>query len=134
MLVHSDLQQQSTLRLLWSGILAVGILCLLAAWSFGDHAEYTGSDAGRNGYSVSTDMPLQANSEYSLGLKRFLIRYKDQPKPVEPPEPVWSLASSNVIAVLPLAAANQQFSVGHSPLICLYQLQTLNISRAPPLV
>lgn len=134
MLVHSRLQQQSTIRLLWSGILAVGILCLLTAWSPGSHAGYVGSDTGRDGFAVSADMPLHANSRHSLALKRFFNRYKDQPKSTEPPDPIWALTSGEFIDSLPLVAANQHSPTINSPLISLHQLQTLNVPRAPPLV
>jgi hypothetical protein len=130
--VQTHLQQQSTIRLLCSGILAVGILCLLAAWNLGSYAEYAGSDSGRNGLAVSVDMPLHANSEYSLALKRFFNRDKDQPKPFDQPDPIWA-TSGELIASLPLAAANLHNPATYSPCICLYQLQTLNAPRAPPL-
>lgn len=126
--------QQSNLRLLWSGVLAVGILCLLAAWSLGSHAEYASGDTGRGGFAVSVDMPLHANSEHSLSLQRFFNRYKDQPKPVEPPQSIWALTPSEFIVSLPCVAANQHNLTAHSPHIHLHQLQTLNVPRAPPLV
>lgn len=126
--------QQSNLRLLWSGVLTVGILCLLAAWSFGSHAEYVDSNTGHGRFAVSVDMPLHASSEHTLSLQRFFNRYKDQPKPVEPAEPIWALTAGEYIVSLPFVARNQQNLAAHSPHIHLHQLQTLNVPRAPPLV
>ena len=134
MLVHSRLQQQSNHRPFWGGILVVGFLCLLAAWSLDPTAEYSGSDTERNGRVVSVDMPLHANSEHSFTLKHFFTRHKDQPKSAEPVEPIWALSSGEFILVLSLAAVNQNNPIGHSPYFSLHNLQTLNISRAPPLV
>jgi hypothetical protein len=134
MLVHSRLQQQSSVRLLWGGMLVVGFLCLLASWSLESSADYSVSDAGRNSRLVSVDMPLHANSEHSFTLKRFLSRYKDQPKSAEPPEPTWVLAANDVIALFPCATARSHNSAAQTPHFSLHQLQTLNISRAPPLV
>lgn len=134
MLVHSRLQQQSNHRPLWGEILVVGFLCLLAAWSLDPTTEYSGSDAERNGRVVSVDMPLHATSEHSFTLKRFFTRHKDQPKSAEPVEPIWALGSGEIIAKLPLVAANQYNPAARPPYFSLYQLQTLNISRAPPLV
>lgn len=134
MLVPSRLQQQSNHRPLWGGILVVGFLCLLAAWSLDPTAEYIGSDTERNSRVVSVDMPLHATNEHSFKLKQFLTRHKDQPKSAEPVEPIWALSSGEFIIVLPLAAANQNNPIAHSPYFSLHKLQTLNISRAPPLV
>lgn len=134
MLVHSRLPQQSSHRPVWGGILVVGLLCLLAAWSLDPTAEYVGSDVERNGRAVSVDMPLHANSEHSLSLKRFLNRYKDQPKSADPIEPIWVLRASEIIVALPLIAANMHKLIFHPPHFGLLQLQTLNISRAPPIV
>jgi hypothetical protein len=129
--VQTHLKQQSTIRLLGSGILAVGILCLLA-WSLGSHTGHAGNDSGRSGFAVSMHMPLQANSEYSFALKRFFNRDKDQPKSVEPSDPIWA-TSGEVIASLRLVAANLHNPTTHSPHIRPHQLQTLNVPRAPPL-
>lgn len=134
MLVHSHLQQKSNDRPLWGGILAVGILCLLAAWSLEPTAEYAGGDAERNGRVISVDMPLHANSEHSLVLKRFLDRYKDQPKSAEPPDPIWALTAGQFIVSLPCVAANQHKLTTDFPCFSLHHLQTLNVPRAPPLV
>lgn len=134
MLVHSRLQQQSNHQPLWGGILVVGFLCLLAAWSLDPTTDYLGSDTERNSRVVSVDMPLHATSEHSFTLKRFFTRHKDQPKSAEPAEPIWALSSGEIIATLPLVTANQHNPAARSPYFSLYQLQTLNISRAPPLV
>lgn len=134
MLVQSRLQQQSNHRPLWGGILVVGFLCLLVAWSLDPTTEYVGSDTERNGHAISVDMPLHANSEHSFTLKQFLTRHKYQPKSAEPVEPIWALNSGEFILLLPLAAANQNNPTAHSPYFSLHNLQTLNISRAPPLV
>jgi hypothetical protein len=83
---------------------------------------------------VSVDMPLHATSEHSFTLKRYFTRHKDQPKSAEPVEPIWALSSGEFIAAQPLVAANQHNPAARSPHFRLYQLQTLNISRAPPLV
>lgn len=132
--VHNHLQQQSTVRLLWGGMLVVGFLCLLASWSLGSSADYSVSDAGRNSRLVSVDMPLHANSEHSFTLKRFFSRYKDQPKSAEPPEPIWSLTANDIISLLPRVTARSHNAAAQHPHLFLHQLQTLNISRAPPLV
>lgn len=134
MLVHSRLQQQSNYRPVLGGMLVVGFLCLLAAWSLDPTAEYSGIDTERNGRVVSVDMPLHASSEHSLSLKRFLNRYKDQPKSADPIEPIWVLSANECISALPLTAANTHKLTIHSPHFSLLQLQTLNISRAPPIV
>lgn len=133
MLVHSRLQQQSSVRLLWGGMLVVGFLCLLASWSLGASADYSVSDAERNSHLVSVDMPLHANSEHSFTLKRFFSRYKDQPTCAEPPEPIWSL-TANVVSLLPHLTASLHNAAAQHPYLSLHHLQTLNISRAPPLV
>ncbi|MDR7090519.1 hypothetical protein [Cellvibrio fibrivorans] len=133
MLVKTYLQQ-STLRLLLSGIFVVGILCLLAAWNYANKTEYFADNTGSNGFTIAVDMPLHANGEVSLALKRFIYRYKNQPKPVEPIDPIWALSSGEFIVVLPCVAASQHTATLLSPYLSLYQLQTLNISRAPPLV
>jgi hypothetical protein len=132
--VHSQIQQQATHRLLWSGILAVGILWLLAAFSVGNKAEYSGSDTGRKGVAAVVDMPLHASGEHSLALKRFFNRDKDQPGSAETPDPIWALTHREFLASLSLVAAKQHNPATHSLCICRYQLQTLNVPRAPPLV
>ncbi len=134
MLLQSQNQQQTTNRLLWGGILAVGILWLLAAFGVGNKAEYSGSDTGRKGVVASVDMPLHANSEHSLALKRFFNRDKDQPKSAETPDPIWALTHRNFLASLPLVAAHQHTPTANSPRICRHQSQSLNVPRAPPLV
>lgn len=134
MLVYSRLQQQSNHRPVWGGILVVGFLCLLAAWSLDPTAEYSGSDTERNSRVVSVDMPLHASSEHSFSLKRYFSRYKDQPKSAEPIEPLWVLRASEIILALPLIVANTHKLIFHPPHFGLLQLQTLNISRAPPIV
>ena len=131
--VNSQPLQQSTIRLLWSGIFVAGILCLLAGWSLGNKAEYVGSDIGRNGFAASVDMPLHVNAEHSLALKRLSNRTKTQFSSVEPPAPVWALIPGEFVISLPLGTAQQHTSIT-SPLIHQYQLQTLNAPRAPPLV
>lgn len=132
--VHSQIQQQTTNRLLWSGILAVGILWLLVAFSVGNKAEYSGNDAGRKGVAASVDIPLHANGEHSLALKRFFNRDNDQPGSAEPSAPIWALTHREFLASLSLVAAKQHNPASLSLRICRYQLQTLNIPRAPPLV
>ncbi|WP_062063746.1 hypothetical protein [Cellvibrio sp. OA-2007] len=66
--IHSPMQQQTFNRLLWSGILAVGFLWLLALGSVGDQFQHSGSDVERDGRVASVDMPLHASSEHSLSL------------------------------------------------------------------
>lgn len=132
--IYSHTQQQTINRLLWGGILAIGILCLWATWNFNDDAEYVGSDTGQSEFSVAADMPLHANGEYSLALKRFLTRYKDQPKPVELSDPVWAITFGEFIDPLLSVVANQHNPDAYSAHIYQYQLQTLNSPRAPPLV
>ena len=132
--IHSLIQQQTFNRLLWSGILAVGFLWILALGSVGDQIKHVGSDVERDGRVVSVDMPLHASGEHSLSLKRFLNRYKDQPKSADPIEPIWVLRANEFIVALPLTAANTHKLTIHSPFFSLLQLQTLNISRAPPIV
>lgn len=132
--LYPHAQQQIINRLLWSGILAIGILCLLATWNFNDDAEYAGSDAERSEFTVAVDLPLHANSEHSFAPKRFFNRYKDQPKPAESIEPIWALTDGEVTDSLLLVVASQQHPVTHSPHVYQYQLQTLNSPRAPPLV
>lgn len=129
-----DTQQYLNSTLLRGGFLAVGILWLLAFWSFGGIANYSDASKGRSGFAATVDMPLHANGEHSFSVKRSFTRAKDQPKSLELPEPGWALAVSEFIAALPLVAANQQSLASNSPFIGLYQLQTLNIPRAPPLV
>ncbi|MGV8837479.1 hypothetical protein [Cellvibrio sp.] len=128
------LQQQSTIRFLWGGIFVVGFLCLLAGWSLESSADYSSSDAGRNSRVVSVDMPLHANSEHSFTLKRFFSRNKDQPRSAEPPEPIWALTANDIITLHSHVTARLHNSTEQYPHIFLHQLQTLNISRAPPLV
>ncbi len=132
--LYPHAQQQIINRLLWSGILAIGILCLLATWNFNDDAEYAGSDAGRSEFSVAVDMPLHASAEYSLALKRFLTRYKDQPKPVDLSQPIWAITSTEFIDPLLSVVVNQHNPDAYFSPIYAYQLQTLNSPRAPPLV
>lgn len=126
--------QTSTVRLLWSGILAVGILCLLATWNLGHKAGYVAGDNGRSSVAVSVDMPLQVTAEHSLALKRFFNRAKNQPSSNEPPAPDWALIVAELIAVQPLSVASLHHPVTQSSRIPQHQLQTLNVSRAPPLV
>lgn len=133
MSASSHHQQQSMIRLLWSGILAVSMLCLWASSALGVKTEYVVSDVGRNGVAISVDMPLHVHSEHSLSLKRFFNRYNDQPKPAEPPTPVWALTANEFSASLP-AIATTQHNVIQSPHTYPHQLQTLNAPRAPPLV
>lgn len=132
--VQTHLQHQSTIRLLWSGILAASLLWLLAVGNIEFSSDYAGSNKGSNGIIASVDLPLHANSEHSFTLKRFFSRYKDQPKSAEPPEPIWALTANDLIAVFPRVTARLHNSAAVNPHIYLHQLQTLNISRAPPLV
>ena len=104
-------------------MLVVGFLCLLASWSLESSADYSVNDAGRNSRLVSVDMSLHANSEHSFTLKRFLSRYKDQPKSAEPPEPIWVLAANDVIALFPCATARFHNSAAQTPHFSLHQLQ-----------
>lgn len=130
--IHSSIQQQTFNRLLWSGFLAVGFLWLLALGGLGDQAQHVGSDITRNGSVASVGMPLHASSEHSLSLKRFLNRYSDQPKSAEPIEPICVLSANEYVVALPLIATHTLTT--RSSHFILHQLQTLNISRAPPIV
>lgn len=133
MLPDSHSLQQSTIRLLWGGILVASLLAFFAAWNIGSAANY-GGDTGRSGVVASVDMPLHVNTEHTLSLKRLFNNCNGQPKSAESPEPVWALAAGEFIASLPFVAAHQDKRTGLSPHIRLYQLQTLNVPRAPPLV
>lgn len=130
----SGTQQHLNSTRLRAGCLAVGIVWLLALWSFGGAAYFGDGIKGRTDLTARVDLPLHANGEYSLSLKRFFNRYKDQPKAAEPPEPIWALTSTEENAALDIVAANQQSPVINTPVFCLQQFQTLNIPRAPPVV
>lgn len=125
---HSHIQQQTTHRLLWSGFLAVGILWLLAACSIGDKTENSSGITER-----SVDMPLHANGETTLALKRFFKRANNQSSSTEPSPPIWALAASEFI-ISPPPANQNQFPAVLSANKRLYQFQALNVPRAPPLV
>lgn len=116
------------------GCLAVSLLWLLALWNLGSTNDLVGSDASRHGVVAAQNMPPHANSDHSLSLKRFFSRHKDQPKSAESPEPIWASTANEFVALLPLVAARLNNSAAQNPRIRLHQLQTLNISRAPPLV
>jgi hypothetical protein len=116
------------------GCLAVSLLWLLALWNLGSANDLVGSDASRHDVVAAQNMPLHANSEYSLSLKRFFSRHKDQPKSAESPEPIWAATANEFVALLPLVAARLNNFAAQNPPTRLHQLQTLNISRAPPLV
>lgn len=138
--------RQSQLHPLLGGCLAVGILWLLVLWNLGSSNDVVSSDAGRQGVAASQDMPLHANSEHSLSIKRFFSRYKNHPESTEgftSPErsnttgyadPIWSLPAGEFIAALSLSFAQQKNGAVNSPRIYLHQLQALNAPRAPPFV
>lgn len=138
--------RQLHLHPLLGGCLAVSLLWLLALWNLGFTNDVVGSDASRHGVVASQDMPLHANSEHSLSLKRFFSRYKNHPESAEGftaaerlaptgyADPIWSLPSGEFITALSLSVAQQNKSAFASPRIYLHQLQALNAPRAPPLV
>lgn len=119
---------------LWGRLLAGGMLWLLVVGGFVATSNMGQGDADRSYLAVAVDLPQHLNSEQSLSLQRLFKRYKDQPKPLEPPEPIWLLTVAELMDLRPCVAAGQFSPVGNSPFICLQQLQTLNIPRAPPLV
>lgn len=135
--IHSLCLQQSTIRFLWNGILAASILYLLAAWNSGNNAEHINTVDSHKRAIVAADTPLQVSTEHSLRLQRFfnhaLSRIKDQPISIEPPTPIWGLATTEIVPSLLLATANQPnpFCIAD---VVQQQLHTLNIPRAPPLV
>ena len=131
---------------LLGGCLAVSLLWLLALWNLGSANDVVASDTSRHGVVASQDMPLHANSEHSLSIKRFFSRYKNHPESTECftsaersnttgyANPIWSLPSGEFIAALSLSFAQQKNGAVNSPRIYLHQLQALNAPRAPPLV
>lgn len=134
---HPCVYRQPQLPPLLGGCLAVALLWFLALWNLGSPNDIVGSDAGRHSVVASQDMPLHANSEHSLSLKRFFSRNKSASKSADifpPADSVWSFPSTEYIAALLPLVAQQNNSAIDSPLVYLHQLQALNAPRAPPLV
>ena len=117
----------------WGGVLAIGILCVLAIWSVGSGAAYGINDLERSGVVVALDNPLHASGDYPLSVKRFYSRHKDQPSSLKLPESFWSLPSAELNSLLPVFFAGQKRFHHYSPRVFLHQLQVLNVPRAPPL-
>lgn len=118
-------------------MLAASILYLLAAWNSGNNAEHITTADSHKRVVIAADTPLQVSTEQSLRLQRFfnhaLSRIKDQPTSIEPPTPIWDLATTEIVPSLLLATANQLNAFCIADVI-QQQLHTLNIPRAPPLV
>jgi hypothetical protein len=138
--------RQLQLHPLLGGCLAVSLLWLLALWNLGSTNDAVGSDAGRHDVVAAQDMPLHANSEHSLSLKRFFSRYKNHSESAEGfasaersnttghADSIWSLPAGEFITALSLSVEQQKNVAVSSPCIYLHQLQALNAPRAPPLV
>jgi len=135
--IHSPCLQQSTIRLLLSGMLAASILCFLAVWNIGNKVEHINTAGSHQGAVVAADIPLQVSTEHSLKLQRFfnhtLSRIKDQSRSIELPTPIWGLVATEFIPSLLLVTGNQPHVFCIASVI-QQQLHTLNIPRAPPLV
>ncbi len=118
-------------------MLAASILYLLAAWSIGNKVDPINTADGHKSRVVAADIELHVSAERSAKLQRFFNnapnRIKDQPASIEPPTPIWGLATAEIAPSLLLAAANfpHTFCVADA---IQQQLHTLNIPRAPPLV
>ena len=117
-----------------SGILAVGILWILAIWSAGAKVEIDTLDLEQSGLVSTQDIRLHASGDYSLGIKRFYSRQYDQSSTLKLSDPFWALHSSAIIHVLPISFRARQTLYDYLPVNSLHQLQALNTPRAPPLV
>lgn len=120
--------------LVWRGLLAVGLLWLLVLGSWEPGSAQGVSDTDRRSLAPLVDMPLHANSDHSLSVKRFFPRPKTQPDALDLPDTPWALLPGNLwVAPFPHHGAAQvglDFTSG----VCRHQLQALNVPRAPPLV
>ncbi len=120
--------------LVWRGLLAVGLLWLLALGSWELGAAHGVSDTDRRSLAPLVDMPLHANSDHSLSLKRFFPRPKTQPDALDLPDTPWALLPGNLLAVSFPHHGLAHFSLTFTSGVCRHQLQALNVPRAPPLV
>ncbi|WP_323814097.1 hypothetical protein [Cellvibrio sp. NN19] len=136
---HTPQLSQSSMRLLWGGLLAASILWLLALAS--NNGVYVAGDAGSKSVAASLEMPLHVPAEHSRALKRFFKRTSNPPSTdlshhlaaTETPVALWVLIASEFVVTPSLTAA---FSVAESssPRVYLQQLQSLDSPRAPPFV
>lgn len=126
-------QQAPNLPLLWRGIAAASLLWLVAICSLEVNANKT-SDIEHHGVVASVDVPLHANSEHSLSLKRFFSRHKNQSTSVDLPEPCWILLGGDHWVNQSLLVTAPQNFPALSPLIYPRSWHSPNTPRAPPLV
>lgn len=139
MTTHSPQLSQSSMRLLWGGLLAAGILWLLVLAT--NNGVYGAGEDGRKSVAASLELPLHVPAEHSRALKRFFKRTSNYPStdispPLsadETPVALWVLIASEFVFAPPLTA---DFSVANnsSPRVYLQQLQSLDAPRAPPFV
>lgn len=118
----------------WRGMLAVGLLWMLAIWNIGGSAEISINNLGRSDVVATQDFRLHASGDYSLSVKRFYSRYQDQSSSLKLSDPHWNLHSTAITNLLLLFISTEQNPYTYVPAIRLYQLQVLNAPRAPPLV
>ena len=125
---------QPYLASFWGGILAVGMLWMLAIWNIGANADANISNIEHSNAVATQDFRLHASGDYSPSVKRFYSRYQDQSSPVKFSDPQWKLASAAINNLLPVSILSEQNSYAYFPAIRLHQLQALNTPRAPPLL
>lgn len=136
---HTPQLSQSSMRLLWGGLLAASILWLLALAS--NNGAYVAGDAGRKSVAASLEMPLHVPAEHSRALKCFFKRSSNYPttdlshhlSATETPVALWVLIASEFV-VAPSLTAEFPVAESSTPRVYLQQLQTLDSPRAPPFV
>lgn len=125
---------QPYLASFWGGILAVGMLWMLAIWNIGANVDASINDFEHSNTVATQDFRLHASGDYSPSVKRFYSRYQDQSSPLKLSDPHWNLHSAVITNLLPLFISSEQNSYTYVHAVRLHQLQALNAPRAPPLV
>lgn len=120
--------------LLWGGVVAIGMLWVLALWSFGANVEYGVGDLKQSGVAAPQHIGLHASGDYPSNIQRVHSRHQDQPSSLKLSDPFWKILSTEASYLPSIFFTARHNPYAYFPAICLHQLQALNAPRPPPLV
>lgn len=116
-------------KLLLPGLVAVGLLWLLALYNLGMAAP--AQSPYQHSLGITRDAPLHVSSDYSLSLKRSFSRSPSLSASDNPPEPLW-LAVGEFPALVLLLVVLPLIPLAPAPRLLWLQWLSLNVPRAPP--
>lgn len=134
MLLQESVSPPSSFAPLRSGILAVGILWVLAIWSAGSTGDIGVVDLESNGLVTAQDIGLHASGDYAPSIKRFYARHADQSSALKLSDPFWNFHATDIRYSLPIFFRRQRDTYIYLRAFSQHHLQALNAPRAPPLV